>query len=51
MIDVPKRGPREYNAMAVALLCSENKSLVDPPPTAIGALPDIPAIFRCLFRI
>ena len=51
IIYIPKRGPREYNAMAVALSRSENKSLIDPPPTAIGALPDIPATFRCLFRI
>ena len=40
---VPMRGPRLYIAMADALSRSENKSPTDPPPTAIGALPDKPA--------
>jgi hypothetical protein len=42
----PMRGPRVYNAMADALSRSENKSPTDPPPTAIGAPPDKPAISR-----
>ena len=51
MIYVPKRGPRAYNARAVALSRSENKSLIDPPPTAIGALPDIVRVSPVALRL
>ena len=48
IIYLPIRGPRLYNAMADALSRSENRSLTDPCPTAIGALAQKPATSRHL---
>jgi hypothetical protein len=45
-IYVPKRGPRVYNAIAVALSRSANRSPTDPPPIAIDELPKKPAEFK-----
>ena len=38
----PMRGPRLYTAMADARSFSEKRSLMVPPPQAIGALPTKP---------
>jgi hypothetical protein len=36
-------GPKVYNAIATARSFSENMSDTEPPPTATGAAPAIPA--------
>lgn len=42
--DVPIRGPRLYKAIAEARSRAENRSPTEPPPIAIGALPENPAV-------
>lgn len=42
-LDLPTRGPKLKSAIAEARSRGENKSLTEPPPMAIGALPDSPA--------
>jgi len=45
----PSNGPRQYSAIADARSRSENRSLTEPPPMAIGALPEKPAgIISCI---
>ena len=39
----PRRGPKAYTAIAEARSFSEKRSLIDPPPQAMGAPPEIPA--------